>query len=112
YPLGAVNLDSESVPAESARGRLEFTDGARRPGSVSNLPASPTTAFAYDQQLGQTSRLVLAGLMSYEGDSPAGGSATEWLPSGPLGAGPHTALVLRESKLGAGGPTFRGVRID
>lgn len=112
YPLGVVNLDAESVPAESARGRLEFTDGARRPGSVSNLPASPTTAFAYDQQLGQTSRLVLAGLMSYEGDSPAGGIATVWLPSGSLGAGPHTALVLRESKLGAVGPTFRGVRID
>lgn len=111
-PLSAVNVDSESVPMEPARGRLEFTDGARRPGSVSNLPASPATAFAYDQQLGQTSRLLLAGLMSYEGNSPAGGIATVWLPSGSLGAGPHTALVLRESKLGDVGPIFRGVRID
>ncbi|HXJ03977.1 MAG TPA: carboxypeptidase-like regulatory domain-containing protein [Candidatus Acidoferrum sp.] len=111
-PLNAVNVDSDAVPAEPSRGRLEFTDGARRPGSVSNLPASPATAFAYDQRLGQTSRLLLAGLMSYEGNSPAGGIATVWLPSGSLGAGPHTAVVLRESKLGDVGPMFRGVRID
>lgn len=111
-PLSAVNVDSDAVPAEPARGRLEFTDGARRPGSVSNLPASPATAFAYDQQLGGTSRLLLAGLMSYDTDSPAGGIATVWLPTGSLGSGPHTALVLRESKLGDAGPMFRGVRID
>jgi hypothetical protein len=111
-PLGTVTGDSETVPAGPSRGRLELTDGARRPGSVSNLPASPTTAFAYDQQLGSRSRLLLAGLVSYDGDSPAGGIATVWLPSGSLGAGPHTALVLRESKLGDVGPTFRGVRID
>lgn len=111
-PLNAVNLDSDSIPAEPARGRLEFTDGARRPGSVSNLPASPATAFAYDQRLGATSRLLLAGLMSYETDSPAGGIATVWLPTGSLSSGPHTALVLRESKLGNTGPTFRGMRVD
>src|ERR1700720_2732833 len=111
-PLGSVTADSEAVPSEPSRGRLEFTDAARRPGSVSNLPASPTTAFAYDQQLGSGSRLLLAGLVSYDGDSPAGGIATVWLPTGSLGAGPHTALVLRESKLGDVGPTFRGVRID
>jgi hypothetical protein len=111
-PLGSVTADSETVPAEASRGRLEFTDGARRPGSVSNLPATPATAFAYDQQLGAASRLLLAGLMSYDAESPAGGIATVWLPTGSLGAGPHTALVLRESKLGDVGPTFRGVRID
>ncbi len=111
-PLSAVNVYSETVPTGTARGRLEFTDGARKPGSVSNLPSSPTTAFAYDQRLGPTSRLLLAGLVSSDGDSTAGGIATVWLPTGSLGAGPHTALVLRESKLGDVGPTFRGVRID
>jgi len=111
-PLGTVAADADSVPAEPTRGRLEFTDGARKPGSVSNLPASPATAFAYDQDLGPTSRLVLAGLMSYDGENPAGGIATVWLPTGSLGAGPHTALVLRESKLGDVGPMFRGVRLD
>ena len=111
-PLNAVAVDADSVPAEPARGRLEFTDGARRPGSISNLPASPATAFAYDQRLGRTSRLLLAGLMSYDPDSPAGGVATVWLPTGSLSSGPHTALVLRESKLGDTGPSFRGARID
>jgi hypothetical protein len=111
-PLGTVTADVDSVSSEPSRGRLEFTDGARKPGSVSNLPASPASAFAYDQQLGPVSRLLLAGLMSYDGESPAGGIATVWLPTGSLGAGPHTALVLRESKLGDVGPTFRGVRID
>jgi hypothetical protein len=111
-PLGTVSAGADSVPSEPSRGRLEFTDGARRPGSVSNLPASPATAFAYDQQLGSASRLLLAGLVSYDGESPAGGIATVWLPTGSLGAGPHTALVLRESKLGDMGPSFRGVRLD
>lgn len=94
------------------RARIEFTDGARRPGSVSNVASAPGTAFAYDQSLGGTSRMLLAGQMSYDGDAPAGGIATVWLPTGSLGAGPHTALVIREAKLGPDGPTFRGVRID
>jgi len=49
--------------------------------------------------------------MSYE-DSAAGGVATVWLPTGTLGSGPHTALVLREAKLGETGLTFRGMRLD
>jgi hypothetical protein len=111
-PLNAVNIYSEAAPSDRSRGRLEFTDGARRPGSVSNLPSSPTTSFAYDQRIGAASRLLLAGLVSSDGDSTAGGIATIWLPTGSLGAGPHTALVLRESKLGDIGPAFRGVRVD
>lgn len=94
------------------RARLDFTDGARHPGSGSNLVSAPATAFAYDQRLGGSSRLILAGQMSYEQEAPAGSIATVWLPTGSLGAGPHTALVLREAKLGPDGQTFRGVRID
>jgi hypothetical protein len=90
---------------------LEFTDGARRPGSVSNIASAPGTSFAYDQKLGGTSHLLVAGQMSYQ-DSAAGGIATVWLPTGTLGSGPHTALVLREAKLGDTGLTFRGVRLD
>lgn len=90
---------------------MEFTDGARRPGSVSNVASAPGTAFAYDQKLGGPSRLLVAGQVSYD-ESPAGGVATVWLPAGTLGAGPHTALVMRESKIGDKGITFRGVRID
>ena len=111
-PLSAVVVDERSVPVATTRGRVDITDGARRPGSVSNLPASPATAFAYDQRIGATSRLLLAGLVSYDTDSPAGGIATVWLPTGSLGAGPHTAIVMRESKLSDMGPNFRGVRVD
>lgn len=111
-PLSAIVVDEDSVPVETVRGRVDFTDGARRPGSVSNLPASPTTAFAYDQRVGDIGRLLLAGLFAGDAETPAGGVATVWLPTGSLGAGPHTALVLRESKLGDIGPTFRGVRVD
>ena len=94
------------------RARLDFTDGARRPGSASNLPSAPGTAFAYDLDLGGVSRLLLAGQVNYQNEIAGGGIATVWLPTGSLGAGPHSALVLRESKLGPDGPTFRGVRME
>jgi Carboxypeptidase regulatory-like domain len=94
------------------RARVEFTDGARRPGSASGVPAAPATAFAYDQRLGRTARLLMAGQMNYMDDSPGGGIATVWLPTGTLGSGPHSTLVLRESKLGPDGQTFRGVRME
>jgi hypothetical protein len=100
------------VPSLRSRGRLEFTDGARRPGSASNVPSAPATAFAYDQPLGGTSRMILAGQVNYLDQAPGGGLATVWLPTGSLGAGPHTALVLREAKLGPDGPTFRGIRME
>ena len=94
------------------KARLEFTDGARRPGSASNLPAAPATAFAYDQQVGSSARLLVAGQMNYLDSAPGGGFATVWLPSGSLGYGAHTTLVMREAKVGAGGQTFRGVRLE
>lgn len=90
---------------------LELTDGARRPGSVSNIAAAPGTAFAYEQRVGGTGSLMIAGQMSYE-EGAAGGVATVWMPTGTLGAGPHTAVVLREARLGPDGLTFRGVRVE
>lgn len=111
-PLSAMDVDAQDASPAQPRGRFEFTDGARRPGSISNLPASPTTAFAYDQPIGGAGRLLLAGLMNTDTESPAGGVATEWLPTGSLEGGPHMALVLRESKLGQLGPIFRGVRVE
>ena len=91
---------------------MEFTDGARRPGSVSNVASAPGTAFAYDQKLSGAGSLLVAGQVSYDSESPAGGVATVWLPTGTIGSGPHTAVVLREAKLGDAGITFRGMRID
>ncbi len=113
---GEVVSEGEQTSAEAARqrrprGRVELTSGARRPGSVSNLGDSPATAFSYDQRIGRTSHLLLAGQMSYE-RAAAASIATMWLPSGDAGSGPVTSLVLRQSKLGPTGPTFRGVRME
>ncbi len=110
--LSASTVAADSGRPRAPRMRMEFTDGARRPTSASSVDSSPATAVAYDQKLGGTSRMILAGQVSYDADAPAGGIATVWLPTGTLGAGPHTALVLREAKLGPEGPTFRGVRFD
>jgi carboxypeptidase family protein len=108
----ASRASVESRVPRGPRFRLEFTDGARRATSASSIASSPATAVAYEQKLGGTSKMILAGQMSYDQDTPGGGIAAVWLPTGTLGAGPHTALVLREAKLGTEGRTFRGVRID
>ena len=108
----AASNTSVDTRALRPRARLDFTDGSRRPGSASNVPAAPATAFAYAQKLGGTGQLVLAGQVNYLDAAPGGGIATVWLPTGSLGAGPHTALVLREAKLGPAGQTFRGVRME
>src|SRR5713226_2155558 len=110
--LSSSTITGDSAGPRAPRMRMEFTDGARRPSSASSIASSPATAVAYDQKLGGASRMILAGQVNYDGDAPAGGIATVWLPTGTLGAGPHTALVLREAKLGPTGPAFRGVRID
>ena len=64
--IAAQNMSSDRGRPRLPRMRLEFTDGARHPGSGSNLVSAPATAFAYDQRLGGTSRLILAGQMSYD----------------------------------------------
>jgi hypothetical protein len=107
----ALSASESSNRGPSPRVLIEFTDGARRPGSVSNVASAPGSAFAYDQKLPGAGSLLVAGQMSYE-DSAAGGVATVWLPSGVIGSGPHTAVVLREAQLGGTGITFRGMRID
>src|SRR5216110_54212 len=110
--LSVSKIGGDSGRPRAPRMQMEFTDGARRPSSASTIASSPATAVAYDQKLGGTNRMILAGQVNYDGDAPAGGIATVWLPTGTLGAGPHTALVLREAKLGPVGPAFRGVRFD
>jgi Carboxypeptidase regulatory-like domain len=105
----ALTAENNGGPAPKVL--LQFTDGARRPGSVSNVASAPGTAFAYDQKLPGAGSLLVAGQVSYQ-DSAAGGVATVWLPTGVIGSGPHTAVVLREARLGDTGITFRGMRID
>jgi hypothetical protein len=93
-------------------GIVALTDGARRPGSVSNVAAAPSTAFAYDQKIGGSNHIVFAGQITPDDESPAGGIATVWLPTGSAETGPSSTMVLREAKLGTNGLTFRGVRLD
>jgi hypothetical protein len=93
-------------------GQVEFTGGARRPGSVSNIDGAPGTAFAYDERIDQSNHVVFAGQANYDQDAPAGGLATMWLPTGSQQDGPQSTMVLREAKIGPAGPVFRGVRID
>lgn len=104
-----------SVVMDTARNRplarIELTNGARRPGSVSNEGAAPSTAFAYDQRIDQFNHIVFAGQVSYDGDTPAGGLAAIWLPTGSMQNGPQSTLVLREAKIGPNGLVFRGMRL-
>jgi Carboxypeptidase regulatory-like domain len=93
-------------------GLVAVTDGARRPGSISNVAAAPSTAFAYDQRIGGNEHMILAGQVTPDDDSPAGGIATIWLPSGSADTGPSSTMVLREAKVGSSGLTFRGVRLN
>jgi Carboxypeptidase regulatory-like domain len=93
-------------------GQIEFTGGARRPGSVSNIDAAPGTAFAYDQRIDRDNHVIFAGQVSYDEDAPAGGLATVWMPMGTQQDSPRSTIVLREAKIGPEGPIFRGARID
>ena len=106
--LSQAEQDRKNQP----RNILEVTSGARHPGSVSNIADSPSTAFAYDESVGARGRLLLAGQVSHESAATAGGMSTLWIPSGDPNQGPITSLVLRESKLGPGGLTFRGMRME
>ena len=108
--------DTTAVIADTGSGRqlgrVEITGGARRPGSASNIDSSPGTAFAYDERIDRNNHMVFAGQVSYDEDSPAGGLAVMWMPTGSVQNGPRSTMVLREAKLGPDGPVFRGVRLE
>ena len=109
--LAAPTIVVEANPY-SPHGRVDLTNGARRPGSVSSVGAAPGTSFAYDQPIDGYNRIVFAGQASYDPDSPAGGLAAIWLPTGSSATGPQSTIVLREARIAPEGATFRGVRLD
>ncbi len=108
----ASNPLGEDLPsAQRPRALVQVTNGDLRPGSASNIPNAPATAVSYDQQLGNLGHVLVAGQMSY--DRGASGSfASVWLPSGNAGNGPETIFIWRQSKFGAEGMVFQGMRID
>ncbi len=112
HDLRAMAWSSNKLLPLALEARIDFTDGARRPGSPSSVGAAPGTAFAYDQRIDKFNHIIFAGQVSYDEDSPAGGIAAVWLPTGSAETGPESTIVLREAKLGPNGPTFRGVRLD
>lgn len=95
------------------RSRVDVISGAR-PGSLNSFSDAPGTSFAYDQGIGATGQLLLAGQFSYESQAqaPSGGFATLWLPDGNTKSDPATRLMVRQSRLGQTGPVFRAMRLD
>jgi len=106
----------ETLPsAPGDRGRIELTSGSDHPGSISNPGDAPATAFVYGWKLGDGGKILMAGQFNYDGVTPGGGVATEWLPSGELGIGPETTVLVRETRvggIGGGGLVFRGFRVS
>jgi hypothetical protein len=83
-----------------------------RPGSLNSFSDAPGTSFVYDEGIGSTGQLFLAGQFSYESQAPSGGFATLWLPDGNTKSGPASRLMVRQSRLGQTGPVFRAMRLD
>lgn len=112
--LGANPLQEGIPAAPEDRARVELTSGSEHPGSISNAGDAPATAFVYDWNLGDSGKLLMAGQFSYDGITPGGGVATEWLPSGELGTGPETTVLVRETRVGGigDGVVFRGLRVS
>ena len=110
--LGVRSSNFDNPQHQGDRTRVEFSSGSDHPGSITNVADSPGTAFAYNYGLGDLGSLLMAGQFSYSGSSEAGGFVAQWRPSGESGSGPVTTLLLRESRLGAAGPSFRGMRMS
>lgn len=91
--------------------RIDLTSGAR-PGAANSFSDSPATSVAYQENVGASGELLLAGQVSYESQTTNGGFAAIWLPSGNRRDGPSTSVVVRQSRLGLGGPTVRAMRVD
>ena len=104
------SIDGDLPTAQRPRALVRVGNGATQPGSASNFPNTPATAVSYDQQIGKLGRMLVAGQMGY--DRGASGSfASVWLPLGE-GDGPETVFIWRQSKIGAEGMEFQGMRID
>jgi hypothetical protein len=100
----------ETNSEDDSHGLVELSSGGDHPTSVSSSPVGPGTAFAYDMQMGERSRMLVAGQFSYVSQSSATGLAAEWLPTGDEHTGPVTTIVVRQTEFGPGGPVFRGIR--
>jgi hypothetical protein len=102
---------AEEGPDTRPRARIEMASGSLHPGSSSGLAGPPATAVSYDQSLGGAGRMMVAGRMSYAPELGAGATfASVWLPTGELGQGPETVVVLRQARFEPNGQSFRSLR--
>ncbi len=101
----------DTLNQDKWQSRLDVSSGVR-PGSATSFSDSPATAVAYQESVGASGQLLFAGQFSYESESPNGGFAAIWLPTGNSKDGPVSSAVVRQSRLGFDGPLFRGVRFD
>jgi hypothetical protein len=111
-PQSPVYSSSNDSATRAPRAQLQLTSGSDQPGSISNLPETPATAFGYDQPVGSTGHLLFAGQFSYGQGLPTMGLATDWMPSGDSPDGPETKMVVRQAWLGTGNLNFRGERVS
>jgi len=108
----ASNSPAPELPsAQRPRALVQVNNGTLRPGSASNFPSTPRTAVSYEQWIGSLGRILVAGQMSYDMGT-AGTVAGVWLPTGHAENGPETIFIWRQSKIGAEGMRFEGMRID
>ncbi len=110
--LTSQNAQFDSAQNGGARARIELTSGSDHPGSISGLADSPGTSFAYAYDTAGLGAVLMAGQYSYDGASSSSGIVTQWLPSGETGNGPVTTLLVRETRFGQSGTTFRGLRLS
>ena len=99
------------LPDSKWHSRIDVSSGVR-PGAATSFSDSPATAIAYQENVGASGQLLLAGQVSYESDTSNGGFAAIWLPAGNSKDGPVMSAVIRQSRLGPNGPIFRGARLD
>jgi hypothetical protein len=110
-PVASDKLGVELPTAQRPRALVQVTNGVLRPGSPSNFPNAPATTVSYDQQLGHLGRVLVAGQMGYDRGA-SGAFASVWLPNGDAENGPETIFIWRQSKFGAEGMSFQGMRLD
>ncbi|MFZ0639350.1 MAG: carboxypeptidase-like regulatory domain-containing protein [Candidatus Acidiferrales bacterium] len=104
-------ITETGLPDSKWHSLIDVSSGTR-PGAATSFSDSPATAVAYQEDVGATGRLLLAGQVSYESETSNGGFAAIWLPAGNSKDGPVMSAVIRQSRLGPDGPLFRGARFD
>jgi hypothetical protein len=112
-----VAMSGQGIPFDLSqnqgpRARIELTSGSDHPGSITGLADTPGTLFAYDYDTQGFGAVLIAGQYSYDGNSSSSGIVTQWMPSGEHGNGPVTTLLVRETRLGETGASFRGLRMS